>query len=152
MANGDRIAAQTVETQRRIGRLAARDHGLTIKQISMDSGIPYNTARSYFSQAKDFPLSELPISAFVKLCGVIPDELLSQLLAPGDRHIEPDEEDEDTEFDDLAERASEVERTVRKARRPDSPGGTEIIAVEEQEIRQVSRGLGRKEARLRIVA
>ena len=144
MAHSDRILAQTLDTQRRIGRLAARDYGLTIKRISLDSGMPYNTVRSYFSQAHDVRLTELPVSAFVKLCGVIPDELLSQLLAPADRHLEADDEDEDSAYDDLAELASDVERVVRQARHPNSPGGVEIIAIEEERIKRAKQKLQRK--------
>lgn len=151
MAHADRILHVTLETQRRIGRLAARDHGLSLKAISIDSGIPISTIRSYFGQG-DVKLSELPISAFVKLCGVIPDELLSQLLAPADRHLEADDEDEDAEFDDLADHGDNLARLVRQARHPASPGGTEIIAIEEEQIKRAVSGYGRKRAKLRAVA
>ena len=150
MAHGDRITAMTLAAQKRVFRLAARDHGLTLKAISLDSGIPYNTLRCYAGNNGEQSVMSLP--SFVKLCGIIPDELLSQLLAPADRHLEQDEEDEDAAFDDLAEHAGEVERLVRKARHPNSPGGTEIIAVEEEHIRRAAQRFGRKQTRLRVVA
>jgi hypothetical protein len=145
MAHTDRIQALTVETQRTIGRLAERDYGLTLKRISMDSGIPYGSVRNYFSQAHNAPLAELPLSAFIKLIGVIPDRLLSQLLDPADRHLAQNEDD-DSELDDLADVADAVAREVRRARHPHSPGGTEIITVEEDNIKQLARGLRRAAA------
>lgn len=151
MSHCDRILNETLKTQRRIGRLAERDYGLSLKRISIDSNMPYSTIRSYFGQG-DVKLSELPLSAFIKLCGVIPDQLLSQLLSPADRHLERDEEDEDTEYDDLADQGDNVARLVRQARHPQSPGGTEIVAVEEEAIRQAATCYGRKQARLQAVA
>jgi hypothetical protein len=140
MAHTDRILALTLATQRRIGRLARRDYGLTLEAISVESGVPYSTVRTYFSQQKNFRLSEMPVSAFVKFCGVIPDQLMSQLLDPADRHLAHNG-DEDHDLDDLGDKADEVAREVRRARRPDSPGGTEIIALEEERIKRLARGL-----------
>jgi hypothetical protein len=145
MSANDRILARTLATQQRIGRLAKNEYGLTLECISFESGIPYATVRSYFSQAKNVRLAELPISNFVKLIGVIPDELLSQLLSPADRHLAHDA-DEDSDLDDLADKADEVAREVRRARHPKSPGGTEIIAIEEERIKRLTRGLRRKAA------
>jgi hypothetical protein len=145
MAHHDRILALTLATQRRIGRLAKNNFGLTLEAISTESGIPYSTVRSYFSQQKNFRLAEIPVTAFVKLCGVIPDELLSQLLDPADRHLAHNG-DEDHDLDDLGDKADEVAREVRRARRPDSPGGTEIIALEEERIKRMARGLKVKAA------
>src|SRR5690349_10894323 len=108
MASSDRITAVTLATQRRVFRLANRDHGLTLKMISIDSGIPYNTIRSYAGNNAEQSVMSLP--NFIKLCGIIPDELLSQLLDPADRHLEKDEDDEDAEFDDLGDAGDNVAR------------------------------------------
>lgn len=142
MSSNDNILQQTLKAQKRIGRLAKNEYGLTLESIAFESGIPYSTIRSYFNQAKNVRLAELPLSNFIKLIGVIPDELLSQLLNPADRHLAHNE-DEDADLDDLAEVAAEVEREVRRARRPDSPGGTEIIAIEEELIKRKMRNLRR---------
>jgi hypothetical protein len=150
MAHNDRITALTLTAQRRIFRLAQRDHGLTLKAISIDSGIPYNTIRCYAGNNGEQSVMSVP--ALIKLIGIIPDELLSQLLAPADRHLESDDEDEDTEFDDLADHGDNLARLVRQARHPASPGGTEIIAVEEDQIKRAACGYGRKKAKLRAVA
>lgn len=146
----DRITHLTLEAQSRVFRLSQRDHGLTLKRISIDSGINYETIRSYAGSKEAQAVMSLP--SFIKLCGVIPDELLSQLLELADRHLEVDEEDEDTEFDDLADHGDNVARLVRQARHPASPGGTEIIAAEEEKIRAAAGTYGRKKARLRVVA
>jgi predicted transcriptional regulator len=145
MATNDSILARTLKTQKRIGRLAKNEFGLTLESIAFESGIPYATVRSYFSQAANVRLAELPISNFVKLIGVIPDALLSQLLDPADRHLERNE-DEDEELDDLADKADEIAREVRRARHPKSPGGVEIIAIEEERIKRLAQGLRRNAA------
>lgn len=137
MANCDRITQLTLAAQRRIFRLAARDHGLSLKIISADSGVPYTTVRTYAGNNGAQAVMSIP--AFIKMVGVIPDALLSQLLDPADRHLEAN--DDDNELDDLADRADEVAREVRRARHPASPGGTEIIAIEEERIKRLARSL-----------
>lgn len=70
----------TKGTQERIFRIAQRE-GLTLKAISLDSGIPYSTLRSYAGNNGE--TAEMPVSALYKLVGIIPDELLSLLLPDG---------------------------------------------------------------------
>jgi hypothetical protein len=100
MAVTDRIIAQTLETQQRIFRLSARDYGLTLKRISIDSNIPYATIRTYASGE-----AMMPIAALLKICDVIPDHLLSQLLDPVGRHLEVNEES-DGDMDELGREAA----------------------------------------------
>lgn len=80
----DRLANLVLDAQRRIFRLAERDHDLTLKAISLDSGIPYDTLRSY--AARDPAM--MPVSALLKLIDVVPDYLLSQMLDPVNRRLE----------------------------------------------------------------
>jgi hypothetical protein len=80
MASDGSISHCTKATQERIFRIAQRD-GLTLKAISLDSGIPYSTLRSYAGHNGE--TAEMPVSALYKLVGVIPDELLSLLLPEG---------------------------------------------------------------------
>lgn len=82
MATDDRISLLVRDAQRRIFRLAERDCGLNLKAVGLDSGIPYNTIRSYASGE-----AIMPVPAMLKLVGVLPDELLSHLLDPVDRHL-----------------------------------------------------------------
>lgn len=136
----DEITRETRKTQKRIFRLAGFDHGLTRKMIAADSGIPYSTLTGY---SKGTVL--MPVTAVIRLAGVIPDELLSQIFDPADRHLAMNANG-DEDLDDLGEIADEVASEVRKARHPKSPGGTEIIAIEEARIKRVASRLGRATA------
>lgn len=82
MPRDSSIVSSVHEAQQRIFRLALRFHGLTIKTISLDSGIPYDTLRSYANGR-----ATMPITALLYLVGVLPDELLSHLLAPVGKQI-----------------------------------------------------------------
>lgn len=135
----DEISQQTRKTQKKIFRLAKFNNGLTRKVIAADSGIPYSTLGGY-----EKGTVIMPITAVVRLVGIIPDDLLSLLFAPSDRHLERDEEDEDSALDDLGDVADEVARKVREARHPKSPGGVEIIAIEEERIKRAARGFKRR--------
>jgi hypothetical protein len=81
----DRLTDMVLAAQTRIFRLAERDYGLSLKAISVESGIPYNTIRSYNGH-NGAPVA-MPLTALLKLVGVIPDDLLSHLLDPVDRRI-----------------------------------------------------------------
>lgn len=134
MAHDDRITALTLETQRRIGRLAERDHGLTLKKIGLESGIPYNTVRSYFGQSDGMAQAVLPVTALCRLVGVIPDGLLSQLFDPVNKCI-MDVETDGGDHDTLAGNCIDFAARTARARSPQSPGGTEIVDCEDDELR-----------------
>src|SRR5690242_2692030 len=68
----DEITRETRKAQRRIFRLARHDEGLTLKVISLDSGIPYSTLQGYCDGSV-----LMPVTAVIRLAGVIPDHLLS---------------------------------------------------------------------------
>lgn len=94
----DRILSLTLRAQERMFRLAERDNGLSLKAISLDSGIPYDTIRSYAGHKGSQAM--MPVSAVNKLAGVIPDDLLSHLFEPSDRHL-AENGDEDFDADAL---------------------------------------------------
>lgn len=123
MAHDDKITLQTLECQQRVFRLAVRDHGHTLNSISIDANIPYNTIRSYAAGQ-----AVMPLPAFVKLCGTIPDYLMSQFLFAADRQIVPTPAEID--FDQLGRDCLSYSSELAQARSPDSPGGVEIVAVE----------------------
>lgn len=81
----DRLAQKVLEAQERAFRLAARDYGLSLAQISRDSNICYDSVRAYAGNKGEQQM--MPVSAFLKLVGVIPDNLLSQLLEPVGKQI-----------------------------------------------------------------
>lgn len=136
MAHDDRISLLVLDAQRRIGRLAERDHGLSLKAISLDTGIPYNTVRSYFGQSEEVPLSVMPVPAMLKCVGVIPDELLSQLFEPVRRCLVPTNGDGDPDYDAIGQHALDLGATVAQSRNPNSPGGTNIVPIERDAIQQ----------------
>lgn len=125
------LEEKILTAQARIFRLAERDHDLSLKRLSLDSGIKYETLRSYAGN-KGEP-SMMPVSAMCKLVGVIPDELLSQLLDPVGKHI-ADNGSGDENLDALGEDADAVATEVRRARHPDSPAGTNIHPIERESI------------------
>lgn len=129
MASDDRISLLVREAQKRIFRLAERDHGLSFKALSLDSGIPYNSIRGYASGE-----TIMAIPALLKLVGVIPDELLSQLLDPVKRCIVRTDEGDEPDYDAIGQGALELAGEVQKSRRPDSPGGTNIVPIEKEAI------------------
>ena len=92
MAADDRISLLAKAAQNRLFRLAERDCGLHLKTISLDSGIPYSNLRGYASGD-----TIMPITAMMKLAGVVPDELLSHLMRPVGRCVVAEKEDDSPE-------------------------------------------------------
>lgn len=129
MAHDDRISFLVLEAQQRVFRLAERNHGLRLKTISLDSGIPYNTIRNY-SHGE----AVMPLPAFLKLVDVIPDDLLSQLLDPVHRCLAPTTVDGEPDLDALGQDALDLGATVGQSRSPHSPGGTNIVPMERAQI------------------
>ena len=115
---------QTVKaTQQRIFRLAERDHGLTRKAISLDSGINYDSVCNYAKGE-----TEMSVSALVSMVGVIPDELLSLLLPEGRVIVRaPD----GLNHDQIEEAARDYLAEKGRAHHPDSPAGREISDCEQ---------------------
>jgi hypothetical protein len=140
MAHDDRITRLTRTAQRDIFRLAEFDHDLTLKAISFSAGIPYSTLRTYASGE-----AVMPVTAVLRLVDVVPDQLLSRLFDPVDREIVKDD-DNDSCLDDLGNEAGELEAEVRRSRHPQSPGGVDIVPIEEARIRRKALRLRRKVA------
>ena len=140
MAENNRIVALTLEAQERMFRLVQRDIGLTLQQISLDSGIPYNTIRSYAGH--NGAPTMMPVAAVNRLAGVIPDKLLSHLLFPSCRFISEANADE-ADHDGFAGNCISFASAYQQARHPDGPGGVEIVREESDELlaqRQQMRG------------
>lgn len=127
--------SQAVEAgQLAMFRLAERDHGLTLKILSLDTGIPFGTLRSY-SQG-----TAMPVSALVKLSRAIPNELTSLMLDPGGKVL-ADAEPEESDLDDLARAAIDVLQKYVAARHPESDGGIRIVHSEKADIKLAAAGL-----------
>lgn len=95
MSDKCKISILTIEAQARMFRLAQRDYGLTRKVLSLETGISYSTLKSWESG------TEMPISGFVRLARVIPNELTSLLLDCAGKHVVDDAGD-DASIDELA--------------------------------------------------
>lgn len=123
MATNPEISRQ-LDLQRRVFRIATDPmrYGLTIKVIAFDSGIPDSTLRTYADGS-----TAMSLHAFVKLVGIIPDELLS-LLLPETRQLVPVAKGGD--HDTFAVNCLDYAAQYAAARHPDSPGGVEIDLVE----------------------
>lgn len=135
------LEQKIIQAQARIFRFAARDHGLSLKAISLDSGIKYETLRSYAGNKDETAM--MPVSALCKLVGVIPDELLSQLMEPVGRCLVPTESDDEPDLDALGEDADALATEVRRARKPNSLAGTNIHPLERKAILGKARKLRR---------
>lgn len=127
----DSLTDKTLATQKTIFRLAERDHDLTRKKVSLDSGIHYDTLGTY-SRGE----TVMPITALLKLCDVVPDYLLSRLLAPVERHISVDE-GSDGDMDELGREAAGF-----VADYVDAKSDGKITPIEHSKLKQRASRLG----------
>lgn len=105
-------------------RVACRT--MSLKAIGLDAGIPYSTLRSYAGHNGE--TAEMPASAVYKLCGVVPNELLSLLLPEGKQVVSiPDGIDHDA----ISDLCQDYLRAKEAAHHPSSPAGREIAACED---------------------
>lgn len=141
MATDCRITHQTLETQKLIFRVATNPmrYGLTFKAIEADSGIPYSTLRTYARGE-----AMMPLTAFIRLASILPNDLMSLLLEPAGKHIE-DDDTGDSDHDTAAAHCIDFAAAVARARHPESPGGPEIVESEAADLNK-RRGVLRKVA------
>lgn len=127
-------ARNSVSMQGEMFRLAARDHGLSIKLLCLKTGIPKTTLEGWSKG------TVMPAWALFKLGkeGGIPDELLSLIAEPFERHVGTDESG-DGDLDTAALDAGELHQAVSRARHPASPGGTAIVPQEVAAITPILR-------------
>lgn len=132
MAHDCEVAQRMLAAQARVFRVAERDFALTLKAISLDTGIPYNTVRSYAGH--NGAPTMMPVSALAKLMGVIPDTLLSHLFDPVGKAI-VDCTSDDGDHDTLGIDCGNIVGLVSRARHPNSPAGVDISDCEDKVIR-----------------
>lgn len=94
------LREKTLEAQRDIFRLAEREHDLPRKVISAKSHISYDALGTYSRGEHVMPITEV-----LRLFDIIPDYLLSRLLAPVGR-IFAVEEGSDGDMDELGREAA----------------------------------------------
>lgn len=127
MSADNKISDRQKAAQERIFRLAVRDHGLTLKAISLDSGLGYTTVQSY---AKGEAV--MSIAALFRLVGVIPDELLSLLLPDGRVIVQAPAE---IDHDEICEAMRDYMAEKDHAHHPESEAGREIGPGEDNVLR-----------------
>lgn len=99
--------------------------GISLKAVSLDSGIPYQTVISYFPGERDKQPATIGGAAIYLLCetSAIPMDLLSLLLPDGFMVVRaPEEIDHDT----LCALAADYVSAKNDAHHPESEAGREI--------------------------
>jgi hypothetical protein len=106
--------------------------GITMKAVSFDSGIPYSSLLSYFPNEGSHDPALMPVSVQYALCGVIPEDILSQLLPEGRRIVRVPEA---LDHDEIAEAMMEFLAEKERAHHPLSEAGREIGPGEDNVLR-----------------
>lgn len=99
--------------------------GISLKAVALDSGVPYDTIKSYFPGERDKVPATIPGSAIYSLCEgkALPLDLLSLLLPEGFQIIRADE---GIDHDALCDLASEYVAEKNRAHHPESEAGRDI--------------------------
>lgn len=107
--------------------------GISLKAVSLDSGISYSTIVSYFPGERDRQPATLGGAALFTLCATkaLPLDLLSLILPDGLQIVHGPEEIDHDEFETLAR---DYLATKGKAHRADSEAGAEIGPNERAEL------------------
>lgn len=107
--------------------------GISLKAVSLDSGIPYPTIVSYFPGEKDRQPATLSGAAIFALAqsGALPLDLLSLVLPDGFQIIHAPE---DLDHDALCELAADYVAEKHRAHHPESEAGRDIGPGEHREL------------------
>jgi hypothetical protein len=104
--------------------------GISLKAVAFDSGVPYDTIKSYFPGEKNATPHTIPGSAIYALCNgkdghgpALPLDLLSLLLPDGFQIVRAPEE---IDHDKLAEHMADYLATKNHAHHPESEAGRDI--------------------------
>lgn len=137
------LDGSTIIRQRQLGMRREMDRrGISLKQVSFDSGVPYATLLSYFPAEGSRDPAVMPASAIYCLTGVLPSDILSLLLPAGHLIVQAPE---GIDYDEVEEAARDFLAAKGRAHHPESPAKREISDCEGDELRG-------KVARLRAVA
>lgn len=109
-----------LDRQARVFRIACdpKRYGLSLKLIAIDSGLHYDSVRHYAAGE-----TALPLSAFVALMGVVPDELLSLLLPDGRAVVQVPEH---IDHDEIADAVADYLHEKNAAHHPESEAGRDL--------------------------
>lgn len=97
--------------------------GITLKVVSMDSGVSYSSLASYFPAHPHSDPAQMPTGVLYALCGHVPDDLLSLMLPEGRVIVQVPE---DLDHDELCEAMHDYIAEKHKAHHPESECGPAI--------------------------
>jgi hypothetical protein len=120
------VDATTIVRERQLAIRREMDRrGISLKAVSLDSGIPYATVVSYFPGERDRQPAAIggPALYCLALSGALPLDLLSLVMPDGFQIVRLPEEIDHDEFEALCRDYAD---TKAKAHRPDSEAGREI--------------------------
>jgi hypothetical protein len=103
MADREGTNSEVLAAQAEMFRLAERDHKLTLKAISTETGIELTTLKSW-CRSNIFARARIGLPDFVVLCKVIPDDCTSLVLEPAGKHVATSD-CEDGDFNELTTEA-----------------------------------------------
>lgn len=128
MCANDRISQRLKSKQSTAFRLAGRDYAQNHKDIAEDAGISVNSISAYARGE-----TVMGLDKFYKLCGIIPNELLSVMLPAGFElvHIP-----ENLDHDEVMRAIAEYSMAKMDAHRADSPDGEQISDCEDVALRR----------------
>lgn len=129
MADGNMI----VRERQLVIRREMDRRGISLKAVSLDSGIPYPTIVSYFPGEKDKVPATLSGAAIYALCSTkaLPLDLMSLVLPDGFQIVRaPEGLDHDT----LCSLAADYVATKNRAHHPESEAGRDIGPGEDAEL------------------
>jgi len=106
---------------------------ISLKAVSMDSGISYSTIVSYFPGEKDKQPATMPASVLFTLCDTkaLPLDLLSLILPDGFQIVRAPEEINHDEFETMCR---DYLAAKARAHQATSPGGREIAECERTDL------------------
>lgn len=129
------ITERVKRAQARVFRLAKRDLGLTLEDISLESGIGVSTLRTYIGTKGE--ASVMNVATLNKLRSALPDYLLSHILEPSGGVIG---DAEDCDFDAYAGDCIRFVARHAEATHPDSPAGRDISDCEARDLKAIKGG------------
>ncbi|MBO9724333.1 MAG: hypothetical protein J7530_08160 [Novosphingobium sp.] len=131
MADNSNIVRAMRERQQTIRRQLDQ-RNISLKALSMDSGIGYSTLLSYFPNPDGAAEpAQMPVSAIYMLCEHVPNDLLSLLLPDGNMIVSVPE---GIDHDALEAWCIEFLRIKGEAHRPNSPAGRDLSDCEDERL------------------
>lgn len=139
-SRGCAISDNVAAAQKRMFRLAERDHKMSLKVIAAETGIPAGTLRGWIAGT-----TMMPLDGFVKISAIdgFPNELLSLPFEHAEKSL-GDAGEGETDFHDMAVQCATYLLAHVRAQHRESPGCERIVHNEEPHLRLVAEGVAEK--------